>query len=396
MIDWLQPPRLRVGEENEAEPRRVTWLELFYDLVFVVAVSQLAHHLSKDVTLTGFLEFVELFIPIWWAWIGTTFYANRFDTDTVVRRILMAIQMLAIAALAVNIHHGLDESSVGFALSYAVARLVLVLEYLWAGRCIPEARQLTAHYSVGFAIAALCWIASVFIPLPFRLLFWTLGLAIDFATPLTGQYHQARFLPHMEHLPERFGLFTIIVLGEAVIAVVKGVSEVQWSLMNGMCAVLGFVVAFCLWWIYFDNVDGSSLRALKNTGSLGIFQVWLYVHLPLVIGLVGAGVGVEHMILNEDWIALASGDRWLLCGSVALCFVAMAVLHRTGVIFKCKARTKHRVGGAIALLVLALTGATLLPVVLIGIIAGICVIEVGLDLYQGRPARVQADAPLVT
>ncbi|MDX2231368.1 MAG: low temperature requirement protein A [Leptolyngbyaceae cyanobacterium bins.349] len=389
MIDWLQPPQLRVGAENEVAPRRVTWLELFYDLVFVVAVSQLAHNLSKNVSLAGVLGFVELFIPVWWAWIGTTFYANRFDTDTVVRRILMAIQMLAIAALAVNIHHGLDSSSVGFALSYATARFVLVFEYWWAGQCIPQARGLTTHYAIGFAIAALFWVLSVFIPLPWRLGFWLIGLLLDFATPLTGQQHQARLLPHTEHLPERFGLFTMIVLGEAVIAVVKGVTETQWSVMSVLCAVFGFAIAFSLWWIYFDNVDGSSLRAIRSTGGIGIFQVWLYVHLPLVIGLAAAGVGVEHVILNEDRLALLDGDRWLMCGSVALCLSALAALHRTGVIFKCKARTKHRLGGAIALLVLAVWGSHLLPLVVIGSIAGICMIEVGLDLYQGRSTSVQ-------
>lgn len=99
MKTWLQPPRLRISEDDEAQPRHATWLELFYDLVFVVAVSQLAHNLSKDVSLTGFLSFAALFVPVWWAWIGTTFYANRFDSDDVLRRLLMGLQMLAIASL---------------------------------------------------------------------------------------------------------------------------------------------------------------------------------------------------------------------------------------------------------------------------------------------------------
>lgn len=148
---WLQPPRLRVGEANQNQPRHATWLELFYDLVFVVAVSQLAHKLSQDVTLTGFLSFAALFVPVWWAWIGTTFYANRFDTDDIERRVLMGLQMLAIAALAVNVHHGLDQSSIGFALAYAASRLLLVLEYLWAGWHLPQVRRLTNRYALGFS-----------------------------------------------------------------------------------------------------------------------------------------------------------------------------------------------------------------------------------------------------
>ncbi len=397
MLKWLQPPRLRVGDSvEETEPRRVTWMELFYDLIFVVAVAELAHRLGQDVSPAGFFGFVGLFVPVWWAWIGTTFYANRFDTDTVVRRILMALQMLAIAALAVNIHHGFTDSAVGFALAYAVARMILVFEYWWAGHCNPDARPLTQHYAAGFAIAAACWLVSAIVPPPWRFVLWIVGLTVDFATPLTGQHHQMRFLPHAEHLPERFGLFTIIVLGEAVIAVVKGVAEVHWSLLSAGCAALGFAIAVCLWWIYFDNVDGSSLRAVRTGGNGAAFQVWLYVHLPLVIGIVGTGVGVEHLIVQEGARVLTDPDRWLLCGSVALCLLALAVLHRTGVIFKCKVRTQHRFIGAGLVMLVAIAGAVMPPIGVIGSLALIGAVQVVLDLRQGRPAHSQVDAPILS
>ncbi|HEY9729472.1 MAG TPA: low temperature requirement protein A [Chroococcales cyanobacterium] len=386
MKSWLQPPRLRIGEENETEPRHATWLELFYDLVFVVAVSQLAHNLSKDVTLTGFLSFVALFIPVWWAWIGTTFYANRFDSDSIARRLLMGLQMLAVAALAVNVHYGLGETSIGFALSYAAARVVLVLEYLWAGWHIKAARGLTTHYAVGFTLAACLWLISAFVPIPFRFCLWALGLAIDFATPVTGQRHQRQLLPHFEHLPERFGLFTIIVLGEAIIAVVNGVAEMKWNGMSALAAVFGFGIAFCLWWVYFENVGGSALRAAGASGRIKVFQIWLYIHLPLVIGLAATGVGVEHLILSAANRALPDNERWLICGSLALCFLSLAILHRTGIIFYCKARTKHRLGAVAVLITLAIAGKTLLPIVVIAIVAVVCAIQVFLDIYQGRPA----------
>lgn len=102
MKAWLQPPQLRSREDGE-DHRHATWLELFYDLVFVVAIAQLAHNLSNDVSLSGFSGFVVLFIPVWWAWIGTTFYANRFDSDDIGHRLLTGLQMVAIAAIAVNI-----------------------------------------------------------------------------------------------------------------------------------------------------------------------------------------------------------------------------------------------------------------------------------------------------
>lgn len=131
MANFLQPPRLRIGEDTEEE-RRATWLELFYDLVFVVAVSQLAHNFNEDISLSGLFGFVVLFIPVWWSWIGTTFYANRFDSDDVGHRLLIGIQMLTAAAMAINIYHGLGESSPGFAISYTLGRVVLIIEYVRA------------------------------------------------------------------------------------------------------------------------------------------------------------------------------------------------------------------------------------------------------------------------
>lgn len=386
---WFQPPRLRVGEVNEHQPRHATWLELFYDLVFVVAVSQLAHKLSQEVSLLGFLSFAALFVPVWWAWIGTTFYANRFDTDGMGRRILMGLQMLAISALAVNVHHGLGESSVGFALAYAASRLMLILEYLWAGWYIPEARRLTNRYALGFSIGMLLWLISVFVPLPIRLGLWVLGLGIDFATPLSARQLLLQIPPHPEHLPERFGLFTIIVLGEAIIAVVNGISEMDWNGFSVIAAVLGFTAAFSLWWLYFDNVEGSALATSEKTGRMLILQLWLYIHLPLVIGLAATGVGVEHVIESSNNTALPTPERWLICGSVALCYVSLAVLHRTGVIFFCKARTRHRLSAAGMLLVLATSGTDLLPITVIALIAGVGIVQVGLDLYQGKPEHAQ-------
>ncbi|MGF1481895.1 MAG: low temperature requirement protein A [Cyanophyceae cyanobacterium] len=384
MKTWLQPPRLRIHEDDQ--PRHATWLELFYDLLFVVAVSQLAHNLSQDVSVVGFFSFVALFLPVWWAWIGTTFYANRFDSDDSGRRLLMGLQMLAIAALAVNIHHGLGETSFGFALSYAAARFILVFEYLWAGKHIPTARGLAYYYAGGFAIAAAIWLVSAWVPMPFRFILWAIGLAIDFATPLTAQKYQRQLLPHLEHLPERFGLFVIIVLGEAIIAVVSGIAEVNWQAMCALAAIFGFVIAFSLWWLYFENVGGASLRKAGTAGRIFIFQVWLYAHLPLVMGLAATGVGVEHVIISsQENQALPSAERWLMCGSVALCFLSLGLLHRTGIIKLCKMRTRHRLGAVGVLLGLAIAGINLLPLTVIAIVAIICLGEVLLDIYQGRP-----------
>ncbi|GJD20460.1 low temperature requirement A [Rivularia sp. IAM M-261] len=392
MANILQPPRLRTSEE-ESE-RRATWLELFYDLVFVVAVSQLAHNLKEDISISGFLGFVFLFIPVWWSWIGTTMYANRFDSDDIGRRLLVGLQMLTAAAMAVNIHHGLSENSAGFAMSYALSRIVLVIEYVRAGSYIPEARPLTTRYAIGFAIAAVIWIISEFVALPWRFAVWGVGIIVDLVTPFTARQYQLKLLPHASHLPERFGLFTMIVLGESIIAVVDGVSEQRWNIYSTIGAILALTTAFSLWWVYFDNLGGTPIVAAKSEGRIRKMLLWLYTHFPLVIGIASAGVGVEEILLSEQTQPLPDKIRYLMCGSIALCWLALAVLHRTGIIRYCKMRAKYRLGGAITAIALLYFGKGLLPVAVIAIITAISIFQVMQDLSGNRPTTRIADADI--
>jgi low temperature requirement protein LtrA len=388
-MNFIEPPRLRIGEEGEE--RRATWLELFYDLVFVVAVSQLAHYLHDHISLSGLMGFIILFIPVWWSWIGTTFYANRFDSDDVGRRLLVGLHMATAAAMAVNIHHGLDKTSAGFAISYALGRIILVIEYLRAGKHIPEARPLTNRFAAGFAIAAFCWLVSAFLPSPWRFVLWGVGLIIDFATPITASKLQIQLPPHPSHLPERFGLFTIIVLGEAVIAVVDGVSQKNWQISTVTTAVLGLCTALSLWWVYFDNLGGTPIRRTQAEGRTVLINIWLYTHLPLVIGIAAAGVAVEFVILSNPQTALPDEIRWLLCGSLALCYLSLAVLHRLGVILFCKIRTQYRLGAAVVLLAIAFLSKGLLPLSVMGFVTVVCVAQVAQDVLQSRPTTRLVD-----
>lgn len=288
--------------------------------------------------------------------------------------------------MAVNVHKGLGDSSAGFALSYVAVRLILVCQYFRAAKHIASAQRLATHYAIGFALAAAFWFLSAWVPLPWRFVLWGVGLLIDLMTPLTAFQVQARLMPHFEHLPERFGLFIIIVLGEAIIAVVNGVAEQQWQVFSVLTAALGFTIAFCLWWIYFENVGGTALRMARAESRVSTLQIWLFGHLPLVLGIAAAGVAVEHCIMTEPNLTLPNAVRWLLCGSVAMCLLSLAILHRTGVIFRCKVRAKYRLWSAIALLGVAAFGVGLLPLVVVAIVAGIAGGQVVQDLYQGHPA----------
>lgn len=390
-----QPPRLRtVGDEEEE--RRATWLELFYDLVFVAAIGEVAHHLDEHLSLSGFFGYVLLFVPIWWSWVGATFYATRFDTDDLGHRLLTLVQMIVVAVLAVNVHHGLEKSSTGFALSYLTVRSILIVEYIVAGYHVPAARGLTNWYARGFGIAAAIWLVSVFVPVPWRFGLWVLGFIIDFGTPLTAGKLVAKVPPSFSHVPERLGLFTIIVLGEAILAVVRGVAQLEWGVVSATVAVLGMLIAFSLWWIYFDSIDGSPLESMR-VGKMGIGLTWLYAHLPLAIGIAATGVGVEHIIVSSKTeAALPTGDRWLICGAVAICLIALAVIHlitcTLGTTRYRKVLATYRLGSAAFVLVIAVAGVALSPIVVIGLVTLACGVQVVLDLLGKRQPQPQPNS----
>lgn len=318
----FKPPRLRFGQAAEPE-RHASWLELFYDLVFVAAVAQLAKILSDDYSWAGVLRFSALFVPVWWAWVGHTFYLTRFDTEDVGHRLLTFAQMTAASSLAVHVPAALGATSVGFALSYAVVRFILVAEYLRAGRHIPEVRPLTGRYAAGFGAAASLWALSALVPAPWRFWLWGVALAVDFLTPMTaGQLH-VRFPPHLMHLPERFGLFTIIVIGEAVVSVVLGIGTEGLSLGSGVTGIMGLLVAFALWWGYFEGARGAAVRALSARSHMRRYQLWLYSHIPLLMGITATAVGAKHIIHQAPGEALSYMEGWLLCSSVAASVLAL-------------------------------------------------------------------------
>lgn len=380
-----QPPYL-LSEDQDKE-RRASWLELFYDLIFVAAIAEVSHYLHDHITISGFLSYVIMFVPIWWSWVGATYYATRFDTENIPHRLLTLLQMVAIAILAINVHDGLGENSAAFALSYVAVRSILIFQYLCAGYFIPVARKLTYWYATGFAIAAIIWLISGFVPISLRITLWVIALIVDFCTPLTAGKLVAQIPPNFSHIPERLGLFTIIVLGEAVIAVVKGVSQLQWGIASAAVALLGILIAFCLWWIYFDSVDGSPLRAM-GTGNVGKGLLWLYSHLPLAIGIAGTGVGVEHIIVSaKKTTILPSGERWLICISLIICLVSLAIIHlitcSLGTVRKRKILAAYRVGSAALILAIAIAGSQFSPVMLMVLLGIACTIQVVLDLIKG-------------
>jgi low temperature requirement protein LtrA len=316
----IRPPRLQTETEGE---RNATWLELFYDLVFVATVAMLGTRLAADTSATGWFSYAGYFLLVWWLWASHTFYADRYDTDDLVYRFLAGTQMVAIAILAASVSTGPAASTAVFAAAYAAARILLLLLYARAYRFVPATRKLVRGYLIGFGIGASLWVVSILVPEPARFWLWGIALAIDLATPFVMRKAQAASPLDVSHLPERFGLFTILVLGEAIVAVTIGLGHVDWQWSTTIAGIAGLSIATGLWWIHFDNVDGRVVRR-KGGGKAWQPTVWIYSHLPLAIGLAMVGVGVEHAIVASDHgHHYTSAERWLLVGGVVLALAAM-------------------------------------------------------------------------
>lgn len=378
-IQWVRPPRLWPPDSHTAG-RRVTWLELFFDLVFVAALSQVDSPLSSDYSLGGVLRFLAFFLLIWWAWTGHTIYSTRFDTDDLIQRGLTLVQMFAVAAMAANAKDAFDSrSSAGFGAAYAAMRLILVLQYLRARR-VPESRQLTTHYALGFGLAAVVWVISAFAPPPERYWMWGLALAIDLGTPFLAAHHAERIPPDAVHLPERFGLFTIILLGESVVAVMHGMeSQETWSLPAALSAFQGMAITFCLWWWYFDGAAGSAARPIRSRRHHVLFHLWSYAHLPLYLGIVLVAVGIKHIVALAPGAHLHASEAWILCAAAALAMLSLIAIAATSETAQQRGLLPQVLLAGMALL-LGLPGRQLPPVILVSTLTGLCVAQAALSM----------------
>ena len=321
--NWWQPPILHGAGEGT---RRVTWLELFYDLVFVVVISRLAHHLGAHPDWGGVRDFVTLFIPVWWVWTSATYYNERFETFDLSFRLFVFLQMLTVAAMAASAEDGLGKTATAFALSYVAARALVVGLWLRAGYYNPQVRPVTTIFAVGFSLGLGLWLLSAFMPPALAWPLRMLGTLLEVGTPLLTFHLQSRvFTAAASKLPERHGLFVLIVLGESLIGVIGGLSGAQvLDLAALLRAVTGLGVGFLLWWIYFDFVGRR--EPVSGAGKAWSLAGWSYLHLPLVLGLAAIGAMLQHAVLGGETGGGGEAVSWILAGAFALVYVCLALI----------------------------------------------------------------------
>jgi len=319
-----QPPGRYADRDVD---RRVTFLELFFDLVFVVVISQLARRLAAHPSWAGVGWFVFLFYAVWSSWLNGTLYHDLHTTNDVSVRVFTFGQMLAVAVMAVFIGDVPGEGSTGFALAYAANTLILVILWFRTGLHDPDHRPGSVPYSAGYLLAAVLFVVSVALDGPPRYWLWAVALAAEVAGWVIGMYRwkppatqggDAR-IAKTPSLIERMGLFVIIVLGEVIVGAVTGMADVHPLEADGIViGLLGVVVAIGLWWIYFDLV---SYRAPVPRRT----QLWLNLHFPMVVAIAAGGAAVLNTV-EHSGRPLPDAVRWLLVGSLAAAMLSDALI----------------------------------------------------------------------
>ncbi|HYZ96428.1 MAG TPA: low temperature requirement protein A, partial [Nitrososphaeraceae archaeon] len=195
--------------------------------------------------------------------------------------------------------------------------------------------------------------------------------------------------PNMSHLPERMGLFTLIVLGESIVSIVIGMTDQQWNLYSVIVSSLGLCISFSLWWLYFDSSGRLPIQILIEKSNVAIYFIWLYIHFPLVVAITAVGVGIRHLISNEQYSALTASDLWLISISVSMFLISQCILHLISVnnsnikdgFFNRKKFALFRIGSIIIILSLPFLFSNYgIPIIISSLITGICGFNIAYDI----------------
>lgn len=293
------------GDDRQAAPgspeeQKVTWLELFFDLTFVVAFDQLAKRLGDAPSGINLLNFLVMFGAVWWAWAGNTTFAARHGNQERVYRWGSLAQLLTVALMALSLRGELADNGPVFALAYAANRLILIAMHSLMIRQNPDVAAFARPLMAGYGIAALIWLGSAALSGPAQLAAWGVAVAVDLLTPLLLRDRQGHALPHQEHLPERVGLLQIIALGNIVTELVAGGRQRPLTLADLAPSFFALLAAVGLWRLYFDQARALPVLEAHRRGRVGSFLLWLYAHIPFTLGLVMLAVGLGHGISDTE------------------------------------------------------------------------------------------------
>jgi low temperature requirement protein LtrA len=371
----LFPRQVRGAEQQEAAP-----LELFYDLVFVFAITQVSDLLVEDLSWAGAGYALLALLVVWWAWDYTVWVTSEVDSDQTPVRLLLLAMMFASLAMAVAVPEAFGQHGLLFAGSYVAIKVgrLLFLTFDTAGPGRPERGSRLVMW---FIPSGILWIAGGVAEGSLRTGLWICALSLDLAGPLVmywvprrGRLPFGAWSTKTSHLVERFALFILIALGETIVLTGATTSELDLDVARFAAFMLAFLGTAALWWLYFDGFRRIARRRLElasNPVQLAR-DAYMYLHVVLVAGVLLSAVGDEYVIAHPTAV-LADAEVAVVAAGPALYLMGQVLvrLRLTGWVYW------ERLAGSVACVLVGVIGtavpglalATLLVVVLIAVIA---------------------------
>jgi len=388
--ELFQGPRFhRDVTFHKHSDRAVGWLELFYDLVYVATLIQIGNFLSKHLTMAGFGQFCVLLFLVWWAWTGETLYQNRYFVDDVVHRSLVFLQMVGVAAMGLSVSGAFGVLSAQFALSYALVRSMMLVMYWRVRRTHPASGTVSLSYMVGFTVGIAMFLGSLLLPDDVRWIVWLLAIAAEIAYFARPQNLRAtmEWGPDDHHLVERFGIFTIIVLGEAFVKVLDDAQGTSLGFDQMLMGIVIVILLFSLWWLHFSD----SADHVYDTHSTAKLLSWSYGHLFLAASLVMFGVASKKVFaqsIDDAAKYLKEETRLLLTAALVIFFIAQMLINAGHDRAKTSSNYRHRIlafaGAAAMVAIVGVTVTGLSSLLFTGLLAVLALVMVARSVAEAR------------
>jgi low temperature requirement protein LtrA len=324
------------------DAHRVSFFELFFDLVYVFAVTQLSHGLLEHLDLRGLAEMLVLLLAVWWAWVYTTWATNWLNPDSTACRLMLVGVMGGGLVMAASIPEAFGDGGLTFALAYAAIQVGRSSFVLWAVREDPVRRASFQRIVVWNAAAGAGWIAGGLLSGEARDLVWIAALVVDYAGPALrypvpgfGRSFTLDWTVTASYFSERFKLFVILALGESIIVTGATFSGLEPELPTVVAFATAFAGSVGLWWIYFHRSADAGEEAMGRSGDPGRIarSAYTYSHLPLVAGIIVTAVGdelvIQHPTGHADLALVATvlgGPALFLAGHALFKYAAFRVV----------------------------------------------------------------------
>lgn len=380
---------------------RVTTLELFFDLVFVFAFTQVTALMADEPTAVGAVRGLVVLALLWWAWCSYAWLGNQARADEGLVRATFIVAMMAMFVVALSIPESFDDLPGGLfapfvlAACYAVVRLMHLACYLVAAGDDRELRRQLLVTAIPVSVAAGLLVAGGALGPPYQTVLWALALVVDYAGIwVTGT--SGWRLPSPGHFAERHGLIVIVALGESLVAIGVGVAAQPVSTAVVLASVLGVLVAVNLWWLYFDVVAHVAERVLSRTDGIERSRLardsYTYLHFPIVISILFIALGLKKVLeYVSDGTHHTLTDP--LTGAPLVALYGGVALHLLGhVAFRLRnvgTWNPHRTVVAVALLLLVPVAWRVPALAALAIVAALLSALVAYELFRFRQARDQ-------